>query len=210
MMNRKINKYWTVAAALGVLAVGGAMMPRPAMADKSATDVAIVSPLPLPVAGTVNAQQSGNWSVSLVGTPTVSVGTSGNPLPVLLSLPSTAFTIPPQQVSLVVAGSATQPPDPSGTRYAITSVTLSNNTDSNGELRIFAIAFSANVATCGFVANEVARADGPVLTAPPHTTTNLTFPQPYVTAPVSGPHACLTAGGAGFLGMNWSVVGYKL
>ncbi len=39
-----------------------------------AQPVSIVSPLPLPVTGTVMAEQSGSWNVGLIGSPTVTIG----------------------------------------------------------------------------------------------------------------------------------------
>jgi hypothetical protein len=125
-------------------------------------------------------------------------------------LPTTAFTIPPQQLSIALAGSSTQPVDPSGTRYAISSITVTNPTPNSSEVVLVAIAFNFSTTDCGFLANEVARAAAPKIAVPPQATVQLTFPQPYVTAAVAGPHVCLSAGGGGYTGMTWSAVGYKI
>jgi hypothetical protein len=68
-----ISRHVAIAATIGLAAGIGTLMPQMASADK-ATEVTIVSPVPLPVNGTVNAQQSGTW--------TVNVNPMGTPVPV--------------------------------------------------------------------------------------------------------------------------------
>lgn len=201
---RNFNRHIAVAGLIAGISALGLMAPRDAKGDKPSTDVSIVSPLPLPVTGTVQAQQNGNWSVGILGTPTVKIDNSGS------TLPAHAFTIPPRQLSISSAGDVGSTPDPSGTRYAITSVVVSNPTGSAGEVTLSAVAFAFNATNCGFVANAVATAPGPKLTVQANNTTTITFPQPFVTAPVAGPQVCLLAGGVGFVGMTWSAVGYKI
>jgi hypothetical protein len=147
---------------LAVLIVGGlsfiaAVLPRAARADEPATDVNIVSPLPVPVTGTLSV------------TPV---------------LPALTFTISPSQIFGAPSGSTSQTPDPSGTRYAITSVTVTNNSAATGDVQLGAEAFSSVASNCQGIVNETAHADGPRLTAGAHATASLTFPIPYITSAV--------------------------
>src|SRR5205085_7177042 len=92
---------------------------------------------------------------------------------------------------VTISGSQTAA-DPSGTRYAISSVTVTNpSATASGEVSIRAEAFTVNTPDCRFISNEVAHADGPQLHVPPATTVHVTFPQPFVTAAVTGPQVCL-------------------
>ena len=77
-MENRFANHVAIAAVIGGLAIIGALMPQQAAADKPATDVSIVSPLPLPV----SAQQSGAWNVNVLGTPTFNLSTPGNALAV--------------------------------------------------------------------------------------------------------------------------------
>ena len=176
---------------------------------KPSTPVTIVSPNPVPVAGTVQAQQSGTWTVGLSGTPTVTLSPTGVPLPVVKVLPSAAFTIPPTPLALTPSGSVNQTPDPSGTRYAITSVVVSNPTANMAVLTLTAFSFPGS-ANCAILFNAIASAPGPKLTVPANSSGSLTFPQPYVTDAVTGGSVCLAGGGSNGIGTTWSVVGYKI
>jgi len=133
-----------------------------------------------------------------------------------------SFTIPPLGAGGAPTGSPLMTPDPSGTQYAITSVTVSNA--SGGlqggpaepvTLTLIAVAFStAENNTCRLLhLGFVETAPGPTVTVSPQDTVHLTFPQPYITAPVIGPLVCLgatsiTTGAA--RGITWSAVGYKI
>jgi len=171
------------ASILTATTIGGLLTVgslMPKRADaEKPTDVAIVSSVPLTV--------------------------SGNVAPVL---PANAFTHPPSQVFLVPSGAAV-PPDPSGTRYAISAFVVSNPTSVETEVTLRAKAGTTS-ASCSFLFNEVANANGPKMTVQPHSTGSLTFPVPYVTDAVAGPQVCLTAAGNNTTGMNWSAVGYKI
>lgn len=180
-----------------------------AQVNKPSTPVTVVNTTPVPVSGTVQAQQAGTWVVGLSGSPTVTLSPTAGPLPVVKVLPSTAFTIPPTPLALAPDGSATQTPDPAGTRYAITSVVVSNPTANLAVLTVTAYAFPGG-ANCGNVFNAVASAPGPKLTVPPNSTGSLSFPQPYVTEAVSGGSVCLTGGGDNGIGTTFSIVGYKI
>ena len=131
-----------------------------------------------------------------------------------------SFTIPAATVSVAPTGSPLMTPDPSGTQYAITSVTVSNAGGGVGAaeprtLTLFAVAFSAaENDTCRLLhLGFVETAPGPTVTVSPQDTVHLAFPQPYITAPVDGPFVCLGATAitsGGNQGLTWSAVGYKI
>jgi|RhiMetdeSRZDD1v2_1073273.scaffolds.fasta_scaffold87530_4 hypothetical protein len=134
-----------------------------------------------------------------------------------------SFTIPPvQEVSVAPTGSPLMTPDPSGTRYAITSVTVSNakgglqgGTAEPVTLTLIAVAFGTpENNTCRLLhLGFVETAPGPTVTVSPQDTVHLAFPQPYITAPVDGPFVCLGATAitsGGNQGLTWSAVGYKI
>jgi hypothetical protein len=186
-----------VLALYGVTA--GAAGPDPGI------NVTVTNPPsnPVPVTGSLNV--SGGLTVNNPASAPVPIAGVVGAIPLL---PANAFTIPPTQPSLSFAGSVT-PPDPSGTRYAISSVTVTNPTGASGVLIVRAEA-TAVTANCRFIFNEVASADGPTIYVPAQSTVQVTFPQPYVTAAISGPQVCLAAGGFGTVGATWSAVGYKI
>jgi hypothetical protein len=124
--------------------------------------------------------------------------------------PGNQFSLPPAQLSLSPAGSVLVNPDPSGTRYLISSFTVTNPTAQTITvfLNSYGVQFASN--GCAAITNQVSMAKGPSVTVGPNTTGSLTFPQPFVIKFVTGPKVCLAAGGAGFAGNTWSAVGYKL
>src|SRR5262245_3807560 len=153
------------------------------------------------------------------GPPPVTINnTTANPVPVnglvgaVLLLPQNAFSLVPTQPVTSFSGTDVEP-DPVGTRYAISSITVTNPTAGDGTMSILAQAASITVTTCRFSSFGAAGAgSGPQIYVPAKTTIQITFPQPYVTAPVTatGNQICLVAGGFGFVGATWSAVGYKL
>lgn len=134
-----------------------------------------------------------------------------NPIPVSVLSAGVPFTLPPIQLSLALAGGEVAP-DPSGTQYAITSLTVVNPSSSVVSIVLRATATEgASNNSCRFVFNQQAAAAGPELVVPPHGTGHVTFPQPYITAPVAGTYVCLVAGGdPAVIGVKWSAVGYKI
>lgn len=140
---------------------------------------------------------------------TVIVNTPVNPVPVMPVVPATQFSPAPVALSLSLQGMFVDP-DPSGTRYAITSVTVSNPTAVSYTVIVKAVAV-AIAPSCRSAANQQAFADGPVVTVSPNSTAHVTFPIPFVTAPVSGTFVCLVAAGTNApVGATWSAVGYRL
>lgn len=61
------------AGLLTLVIIGSVMDSRHAAAQADPKGVTIAGPLPLPVTGTVNANQSGAWNVGVLGTPSVNV-----------------------------------------------------------------------------------------------------------------------------------------
>jgi hypothetical protein len=165
-----------------------------------------VAVLGVAVAATVDAAGPAEGiNVTIVNPPT-------QPLPVTGTLPANAFTIPPQTIFPIPVGEDVAP-DPAGTRYAITSVTVSNPSDSSGEVALLASASNSAISSCRLFFGGVDFADGPRLYVQARTTTHLAFPQPYVTGPlVAGSQVCLLLSGPGVNsnGSTWSAVGYKI
>jgi hypothetical protein len=137
------------------------------------------------------------------------VDTNGN-LKVQVAPPNTQFSIPPIQLSIAAAGSDLVKPDPSGTRYLISSFTVTNPTNNTIDIFLRSVASQTTSNGCRLPLNQVSSADGPRLAVGPNSTQTLTFPQPYLIKFVTGPKVCLVAGGNGFIGSTWSAVGYKL
>jgi len=128
----------------------------------------------------------------------------------LNGLPAHSFSLPPTQVYNAVDGSPSVKPDPPGTRYAITSVTVVNPTPtSTFTVQIVALGFSYPVTNCGSPSDDVEQSDGPTIVAPPNSTTHLTFPEPFLTRTVAGPEVCLASTGMVNYGVTWSAVGWK-
>ena len=170
-----------------------------------------VTNTPLPVQG----------NVSVVNTPTVNVGNQSLPVTgtVSIAIPATGFSTPPFPTGFggfgtdtVKVGSPTERPDPSGTRYAITSVTIINPNNAIDRAQLQAAAYNSFSTTCASpLGTAIAIANGPEVVVPPSSTVQLTFPQPFITAAVAGPGVCLVAAAnPGFQGLLWSAVGYRL
>jgi len=158
-------------------------------------------------------------AVSMTGTAWAQGRGNGPPQPRV----GPSFTIPPVQgVSVAPTGSPLMTPDPSGTQYAITSMTVSNAGGGVGggtagpvTLTLIAVAFGTlENNTCRLLHLGFAEAaPGPKVTVPPLDTIHITFPQPYITAPVTGPFVCLGATAetaTGSIGLTWSAVGYRI
>lgn len=88
---KRFARALVVALGIAGLASVVALVPQKSATAVGGAPVTIMSPLPLPVSGSVNAtvggtvaaQQSGNWNVGIDGTPTVNANVSlPNPLPV--------------------------------------------------------------------------------------------------------------------------------
>ena len=127
-----------------------------------------------------------------------------------------SFTIPPIQAHAAPTGSPEMTPDPSETQYAITSVTVTNEGAAPFVVTLAAVAFGTpENNTCRFLhLGFVGTTPGPRVMVAPASTVHITFPEPYVTAPVTGPFVCLgvfaipLGGPAGLL--TWSAVGHKI
>ncbi len=131
--------------------------------------------------------------------------------PVYPGFGATAFSSPAYPVAQdAIQGSWAMTPDPVGTRYALTSVTVTNTL--NVVQTVFFQVRPGNFGnTCGnSVPSTFDLAIGPVVVVPAAGTVHLQFPQPFITNAISsGPAVCLTAA-ATEPGATWSVVGYKL
>ena len=161
---------------------------------------------PVPVTGTLSV--GGSVTINNPTTAPVPVQGVVGAIPLL---PTNAFSIPPTQPSLAASGSSSQKPDPSGTRYAISSITVTNTTTGAGLITFRAYGSQLAIGgTCAGVVNAVSHSDGPVIWVPANATVHIAFPQPFITEPATGPNVCMTAGGFGFESSTWSMVGYKI
>ena len=213
------NRLFATAIIAGLAVIGSVMNSRQFTIQGAGGPTVTIdqAQLPLPVqgslgvSGSVAATQSGPWNVGITGTPTVNINNTVNPLRVLITSPANPFSTSPQQVVLGSGGDPNLTPDPSGTRYAISLFTVSNPTSITSELHMAAVAANSSPTNCGFSPiNVAAEAQGPRLTVAAQSTATLTFPQPFITAPVSGLSVCLMVGGNNLNGMTWSAVGYKI
>jgi hypothetical protein len=122
-----------------------------------------------------------------------------------------AFTVPLTATHPTLHG-APMPSRPSGTSYAIWSITVANPSDSEGyfTLRSFPSLATEDCSTITFgFENDIA---GPQLYVAPHSTTHVTFPQPHIIPPqTAGAAVCLGANGVTFSDdITWSAVGETL
>ena len=127
-----------------------------------------------------------------------------NALSVQPAVPAGAFSVVPSGLLLLVSG-----PDPSGTGYAITSFTISNDNDTPRHVRLQAKYMATN--DCGgFGGTPAVTIEGPNAVVPAHATVHLDFPQPVIFAPRSETVSCLVVGGdAEGLALDTTVVGYR-
>lgn len=140
----------------------------------------------LQVGGTVNVGGSVN-----VGTPKITLG-----------IPATQFS------ERLTGGSEPQVasgPDPAGTSYAITSLTLSNEDDAYHKAQLRGRWGTISDCRSHDITNET---NGPEIVVGPHDTVHLTFAQPYVMSALSGANSCLVVDRTDpFVGV--AIVGYK-
>jgi hypothetical protein len=151
MMQRP--KLALAAALMAGLLAGGTIFADPiAGAVSEAKDVFVNNDAahPVPVAGTVNA---------------------------VPAAPATAFSDDIFGVSTGVPGTRIHGPDPGGTRYAISSLTLSNDS-SDAQYVQLALGYTSTGASPCSGAQFL-----PAIELAPLQTTQLTFPQPFITRP---------------------------
>lgn len=139
---------------------------------------------------------------------------NADPIPVSVvpnSAASTQFSLIPKQVSLALAGGDVAP-GPSGTRFAISSVTISNPTSGHSTVFVRAIAAAAAADNnCRLVSNQQDSADALEIVAAPNSTTHLAFPQPFITHAVAGTYVCLVvAATPASVGIKWGAVGSSI
>ena len=137
--------------------------------------------------------------------------TAPAPLPVSIVSNRQSFTFPPVAGTLTTQG-PNAPADPSGTQYAITSVTVTNTSTSPQTLTMRAVAGEVAAGSgCRLPFNVVQTAPGPVVVVPATGTVHLSFPEPFVTAAVTGTAVCLAAhADPATINLTWSAVGYRI
>ena len=137
--------------------------------------------------------------------------TAPAPLPVSIVSNRQSFTFPPVAGTLTTQG-PNAPADPSGTQYAITSVTVTNTAGVAQQLVMRAVAGEVSSSGgCRLPFNVVQTAPGPLVVVPANSTVHLSFPEPFVTAAVNGTAVCLAAhADPAIINVTWSAVGYKI
>jgi hypothetical protein len=126
------------------------------------------------------------------------------------ALPANWFTLGPQAGAIAPSGSPNVLPSPSGTRFAISSFTVTNGSGTALTFSLNAYAMSGTLPHCGNLSNVLVIADGPVVTVGANSTVSLTYPTPFITSRISGTSVCLAAGGSGNAGLTWAATGYAL
>lgn len=158
--------------------------------------IVLVSPLHTPAQKDVKVTNSPSEPVPVTGT--VNVGNIVQFRPVI---PTGAFSLSTFQGSARVSG-----PDPEGTSYAISSLTVAN-LDSIA-LRFAVIGKFGTTSDCLEFTGLPTEVVGPVVKVPAGETVHLLFPQPFILRAKPGTTACLSAlplEGEAFMG----VVGYR-
>jgi hypothetical protein len=138
------------------------------------------------------------------------VNTETNPVPVTVGADDVVRTqaaVPSGAFSVVLNGpGVVSGPDPEGTNYAITSVTVANTSAPQSVANIGAIWGATS--DCTSFGGDTTNAVGPRIVVPGGDTVHLAFPQPFVLTARPGAAACLrvSLGGAG---TTFTVVGYR-
>ena len=153
---------------------------------------------PLPVTGTVTGSVSitGTPNVNVINTPKVQVtGT----VETQTAIPSGAFSVTDTTFAPLLG------PDPAGTSYAITSVTLANLASIAQEAGVEGI--YGTTSNCITFTSLTSSRQGPLVIVPANATVHLSFPQPFVIAAQSGAVSCLVPLGSSIV--KYTVVGFK-
>lgn len=146
-----------------------------------------------PPAQTVKVVNSPSEPVPVTGAVNV-----GNTVNARMILPAGAFT---------VSGSGPLlGPDPAGTSYAITSITVTNH--STSRMLILMRASYGTTSDCSVFGLGTEFAIGPVVSVPGQQTVHLTFPQPFTLEAKAGTASCLELSSTGD-SANYMVVGYR-
>jgi len=185
-----MRKLTLVAAGLLVsLVLGATVFREPVAWAAQSLDARIVGPL----------DGGGNVAVHEQGTASVAVRGTVETLP---QIPSTAFSAAVYNNALLIG------PDPAGTSYAITSLTIANHSGHEIPLASLIGAYGQDCMSSTFVFSL-----GPTVNLLPNATVHLAFPQPFVVAAKPGSQSCLRldpspAGGGDNLAVT--VAGYRL
>jgi hypothetical protein len=135
---------------------------------------------PVPVNET-NTDANGNIKIHEQGTANVNVlGT----ISARQSIPSTAFSKVVSGAFQVVSG-----PDPGGTHYAITSISVDNSGSSPALAELQGV-YGTATPNCDFP-DGFQGSRGPRLIVPGNDSRTISFPQPFVIDPQPGSNACL-------------------
>ena len=148
-----------------------------------------------PPAQNVRVVNSASEAVPVTGVINV-----GNVLQVKPVLPAGAFSV--VKLRGVLSG-----PDPEGTNYAITSITITSSTGDSTS-GVLSGQFGTTSDCSSFLNESPKIIGGPSVTLPPGETVHLTFPQPFIIPAQPGAASCLKADSTGEL-TTFTVVGYR-
>lgn len=139
----------------------------------------------LQVGGTVNVAGSVN-----VGSPKITLG-----------IPATQFS---ERLTGSGEPQVASGPDPAGTNYAITSLTLSNEDDAYHKAQLRARYGTFSDCRASGITNETL---GPEVVVAPHDSVHLTLAQPFVMSALTGANSCLVVDRTDFF-VSVAIVGY--
>jgi hypothetical protein len=191
-------KKWSfvVLLVVGATILGSTVLREPIASAAQTVGTNIIGPLD--AQGNVKVHEQGTASVAITNTADVQ-----------LSIPAGAFS------SLQTEGSppGTRPvfsgPDPAGTNYAITSITVANPNATPAQVDVFAKYGTTNDCQT-FPTGLPKEFIGPYIEVPANDTVHLDFPQPFVVSAQAGDNSCLVSNLDGNpQGDVITVVGYR-
>jgi len=186
------NKVFRVVLCMSVLAVTLSVPATRAAGPPSGLDVNVVNTSSNPVPVTLQGAGTVSGSVAITNTPNVNV--ANTPTVHVSGTVQTQTGIPSGAFSLLFTGLSEQEtvsgPDPAGTSYAITSLTMANTSSiSSGVVSL--IGSWGTTSDCSIVSGTVNKTFGPFVVVPANATVHLSFPQPFVHAAQPGAVSCL-------------------
>ena len=112
--------------------------------------------------------------------------------------------IPPGAFSIFTETGNVSGPDPAGTSYAITSLTVADV--GFGSAAVIVRGVWGDTSDCSSISNSTVTI-GPLVKVPAGGTIHLSFPQPFILSAKPGATSCLRVEGP--VGIDYTVVGYK-
>jgi hypothetical protein len=140
-------------------------------------------------ANPVPVKQQGAIDVNVLG----NVSTRPN-------IPTTQFSVARSLTNFTIISG----PDPAGTNYAITSISVANSGSSSALANV--VSYYGTTTDCHF-GTTFDLTNGPSANVPPGDTVSLVFPQPFVLTAKPGAQTCLTV--LNLAPLEMTIVGYR-